>query len=103
MKKLPILHKSWTEAIIVTLLVGILLTLFIPKFMDAQINVKITQAKSDLNRIINTVDILQQDLKDEELHSVHLFNDKLGYTRQSASFSVYSPQNKLSPVYSSNR
>ena len=50
-------HKHIAEAVIVILLLGILLAIFIPKFMDAQVSTKIAQAKIDLQRIIQKVDM----------------------------------------------
>lgn len=77
------------EAVIVILLVGILLTLFIPKFQDAQVTAKIARAKRDLDRIIQTVDIMQNDLEEEEFLSIHLFNDKLGHTQKKTIISTF--------------
>lgn len=95
MKNFNRLNKRWIEAIIVVLLISILLTLFIPKFQDAQITAKIAQAKRDLNNIIQTADILQQELKEEELYLVRFYNDKLGNTRQKALFYLLN-QNHIS-------
>lgn len=86
MKKVPILHKRWTEAIIVTLLVGILLTLFIPKFMGAQLTAKIAQAKIDTARVMNAVELLQQDFDTLVIYNVHFYNDIWGNTTEKVYF-----------------
>lgn len=82
-------HKHIAEAVIVILLIGILLAIFIPKFMDAQVTAKVAQAKRDLERITKTVDILQHDLVDKEICFVLLYNDKFGKTKNVAKLSAF--------------
>jgi hypothetical protein len=78
--------KRIIELAVASVLLIILLTLFIPKFMDAQVTAKIAQAKMDIERIMKAVNLLQQDMDNVMNYQVNLYNDVLGDTTQKVYF-----------------